>query len=115
CGARTLSSDPERKYVNVRRLLLFIEKSIERGTQSAVFEPNAEPLWATVRRSVTNFLVAVWRDGALEGTKQEEAFFVKVDRTPMTQNDIDNGRLIVLVGIAPVRPAEFVIFRISQK
>jgi phage tail sheath protein FI len=114
-GARTLSSDPEWKYVNVRRLFLFIEKSIERGTQWAVFEPNAEPLWAAIHRSVTNFLTAVWRDGALEGTKQEEAFFVKVDRTTMTQHDIDNGRLIILVGIAPVKPAEFVIFRISQK
>ena len=114
-GARTLSSDPEWKYVNVRRLFLFVEKSIERGTQFAVFEPNAEPLWATVRRSVTNFLTAVWRDGALEGLTQDEAFFVKVDRTTMTQNDIDNGRLIILVGIAPVKPAEFVIFRISQK
>jgi phage tail sheath protein FI len=114
-GARTLSSDPEWKYVNVRRLFLFVEKSIERGSQFAVFEPNSEPLWATIHRSVSNFLTAVWRSGALEGTKVEEAFFVKVDRTTMTQNDIDNGRLIILVGIAPVRPAEFVIFRISQK
>jgi hypothetical protein len=114
-GARTLSSDPEWKYVNVRRLFLFVEKSIERGTQFAVFEPNAEPLWATINRSVTNFLTAVWRSGALEGKKVEEAFFVKVDLSTMTQNDIDNGRLIVLIGIAPVKPAEFVIFRISQK
>jgi phage tail sheath protein FI len=114
-GARTLSSDPEWKYVNVRRLFLFVEKSIEQGTQFAVFEPNAEPLWATIRRSVSNFLTAVWRDGALEGTTQEEAFFVKVDRTTMTENDIANGRLIILVGIAPVKPAEFVIFRIRQK
>ena len=114
-GARTLSSDPEWKYVNVRRLFLFIEKSIERGSQFAVFEPNSEPLWATINRSVSNFLTAVWKSGALEGVKPEEAFFVKVDRTTMTQNDIDNGRLIILVGIAPVKPAEFVIFRISQK
>ena len=114
-GARTLSSDPEWKYVNVRRLFLFVEKSIERGTQFAVFEPNAEPLWGTIKRSLTNFLTTVWRSGALEGTKAEEAFFVKVDRTTMTQDDIDNGRLIILVGIAPVKPAEFVIFRISQK
>ena len=114
-GARTLSSDPEWKYVNVRRLFLFVEKSIERGSQFAVFEPNSEPLWATINRSVTNFLTAVWKSGALEGTKPEEAFFVKVDRTTMTQNDIDNGRLIILIGIAPVKPAEFVIFRISQK
>ncbi|MFN2283139.1 MAG: phage tail sheath family protein, partial [Anaerolineae bacterium] len=114
-GARTLSSDPEWKYVNVRRLLLFIEKSLERGTQWAVFEPNAEPLWQTVKRSISNFLVSVWRDGALEGTKQEEAFFVDVGLTTMTQSDIDNGRLIVRVGVAPVKPAEFVIIRISQK
>jgi hypothetical protein len=114
-GARTLSSDPEWKYVNVRRLFLFVEKSIERGTQFAVFEPNAEPLWATINRSLSNFLTAVWKSGALEGVKPEEAFFVKVDRSTMTQNDIDNGRLIILVGIAPVKPAEFVIFRISQK
>lgn len=114
-GARTLSSDPEWKYINVRRLLLFIEKSVERGMQWAVFEPNAEPLWQTVKRSITNFLVSVWRDGALEGTKQEEAFFVDVGLTTMTQSDIDNGRLIVRVGVAPVKPAEFVIIRISQK
>ncbi len=114
-GARTLSSDPEWKYINVRRLFLFVEKSIERGLQFAVFEPNAEPLWATVNRSISNFLDTVWRSGALEGTKPEEAFFVKVDRSTMTQADIDNGRLIVLVGIAPVKPAEFVIIRISQK
>jgi uncharacterized protein len=114
-GARTLSSDPEWKYVNVRRLFLFVEKSIERGSQYAVFEPNSESLWATVNRSVTGFLTAVWRSGALEGTKVEEAFFVKVDRTTMTQNDIDNGRLIILIGIAPVKPAEFVVFRVSQK
>jgi hypothetical protein len=114
-GARTLSSDPEWKYINVRRLFLMVEKTIETGTQWAVFEPNAEPLWATIYRSVSNFLTTVWRSGALEGTKAEEAFFVKVDRTTMTQDDIDNGRLIVIVGIAPVKPAEFVIFRISQK
>jgi phage tail sheath protein FI len=114
-GARTLSSDPEWKYVNVRRLFLFVEKSIEMGTQWAVFEPNGEQLWATIYRSLTNFLTTVWRSGALEGTKPEEAFFVKVDRTTMTQDDIDNGRLIIIIGIAPVKPAEFVIFRISQK
>jgi hypothetical protein len=114
-GARTLSSDPAWRYINVRRLFLFVEKSIERGTQWAVFEPNDETLWATVRRSVTGFLTTVWRSGALEGTTAEEAFFVKADRSTMTQDDIDNGRLIVLVGIAPVKPAEFVIFRISQK
>jgi len=115
-GARTLSSNPEWRYVNVRRLFLFVEESLERGLQFAVFEPNSEFLWATVRRSITNFLTSVWRDGALEGTTPEEAFFVKVGYgITMTQDDIDNGRLIVVVGIAPVKPAEFVIIRISQK
>lgn len=114
-GARTLSSDPEWRYINVRRLFLMVEKSIERGMQWAVFEPNDMNLWAAVRRSVNGFLNTLWRDGALEGAKPEEAFFVRADRTTMTQDDIDNGRLIVLVGIAPVKPAEFVIFRISHK
>ncbi len=114
-GARTLSSDPEWKYVNVRRLFLFVEESIDEGTQWVVFEPNDDGTWAKVRRSIGNFLISVWRSGALLGTTQEEAFFVKCDRTTMTQDDIDNGRLICLIGIAPVKPAEFVIFRISQK
>ncbi|MDX5297956.1 MAG: phage tail sheath subtilisin-like domain-containing protein, partial [Gammaproteobacteria bacterium] len=114
-GARTLSSDAEWKYINVRRLFLFLEKSIENGMQFAVFEPNSEPLWATVKRSLTNFLITVWRSGALEGTKPEEAFFVNVGLNTMTQADIDGGRLIVEIGVAPVKPAEFVIFRISQK
>jgi uncharacterized protein len=113
-GARTLSSDPDWKYINVRRLFIFIEKSIDRGTQWVVFEPNDEQLWARVKRVISAFLTQVWRDGALMGLKPEQAFFVKCDRTTMTQNDIDNGRLIVLIGIAPVKPAEFVIFRIGQ-
>jgi phage tail sheath protein FI len=112
-GGRVITSDPDWKYVNVRRLLIFIEASIDRGLQWVVFEPNAEPLWARVRRSISNFLTVVWRDGGLEGTKVEEAYFVKCDRTTMTQTDIDNGRLIVLVGVAPVKPAEFVIIRIG--
>ena len=114
-GARTMSSNGEWKYINVRRLFLFVEESIDEGTQWVVFEPNDEPLWARVRRSITNFLISVWRSGALMGVTQEEAFFVKCDRTTMTQDDIDNGRLICYIGIAPVKPAEFVIFRISQK
>ncbi|NOY64096.1 MAG: phage tail sheath family protein [Nitrospirae bacterium] len=113
-GARTLSSNTLWKYVNVRRLLLFIEESIEEGTQWVVFEPNNEKLWGRVRASITEFLTRVWRDGALMGTKPEEAFFVKCDRTTMTQDDIDNGRLICVIGVAPVKPAEFVIFRIAQ-
>lgn len=114
-GARTMSSDPEWKYVNVRRLFLFVEESIDEGTQWVVFEPNDDATWAKVRRNLTNFLISVWRSGALMGLTQEEAFFVKCDRTTMTQDDIDNGRLICYIGIAPVKPAEFVIFRISQK
>jgi uncharacterized protein len=112
-GARCITSDSDWKYVNVRRLLIFIEASIDRGLQWAVFEPNAEPLWARVRRAITNFLTVVWRNGALEGTSVEQAFFVKCDRTTMTQTDIDNGRLIGVIGVAPVKPAEFVIIRIG--
>jgi uncharacterized protein len=112
-GGRVITSDSDWKYVNVRRLLIFIEASLDRGLQWVVFEPNAEPLWARVRRSITNFLTLVWRNGALEGTKVSEAFFVKCDRTTMTQTDIDQGRLICLVGVAPVKPAEFVIVRIG--
>jgi phage tail sheath protein FI len=114
-GARTMSSNPEWKYVNVRRLFLFLEESIDEGTQWVVFEPNAEELWSKVRRTIENFLIRVWRSGALMGTTQDEAFFVRCDRSTMTQDDIDNGRLICLIGVAPVKPAEFVIFRISQK
>jgi phage tail sheath protein FI len=113
-GARTTSSDPLWKYINVRRLFLFLEESIDEGTQPFVFEPNDEKLWDRVRQTITQFLTRVWRDGALMGTTPEQAFFVKVDRTTMTQDDIDNGRLIVLIGVAPVKPAEFVIFRIAQ-
>jgi phage tail sheath protein FI len=99
----------------VRRLLLFLEKSIERSLTWVVFEPNAEPLWARVRFSIQAFLETVWRNGALEGTSPEEAFFVVCDRSTMTQADIDNGRLICAVGVAPVKPAEFVIIRIGLK
>jgi phage tail sheath protein FI len=113
-GARTLSSDSLWKYINVRRLFIFVEESIEEGTQWVVFEPNNEKLWARVRATITQFLTRVWKDGALMGTKVEEAFFVKCDRSTMTQDDIDNGRLICIIGIAPVKPAEFVIFRIAQ-
>ena len=113
-GARTISSDSLWKYVNVRRLFLFLEESIEDGTQWVVFEPNDQKLWARVRQTITQFLTRVWKDGALMGTTPEEAFFVKCDRTTMTQDDIDNGRLIVMIGVAPVKPAEFVIFKIAQ-
>lgn len=114
-GARTLTSDSEWKYINVRRLFINVEESIDEGTQWVVFEPNDEPLWARVRQTITNYLTTVWRSGALQGVTAKEAFFVRCDRSTMTQDDIDNGRLIVQIGIAPVKPAEFVIFRISQK
>jgi phage tail sheath protein FI len=113
-GARTISSDPEWKYVNLRRYFAYLERSIDRGTQWAVFEPNGEALWANVRRTIQDFLLNEWQMGALLGDKPERAFFVKCDRSTMTQNDLDNGRLICLIGIAPLRPAEFVIFRIGQ-
>ena len=113
-GARTISSDPDFKYVNVRRYFNYLEHSIQQGTQWAVFEPNGEQLWANIRNTISDFLYNQWKSGALMGTKPEEAFFVKCDRTTMTQSDLDNGRLVCLVGIAPIRPAEFVIIRIGQ-
>ncbi|MCT4585833.1 MAG: phage tail sheath family protein [Peptostreptococcaceae bacterium] len=114
-GARTCSSNTLWKYINVRRLFIFIEESVKRGTDWVVFEPNDPNLWARVQRTIETFLTRVWRDGALLGNSESEAFFVKVDRTTMTQDDIDNGRLICTVGISPVKPAEFVIFRFTQK
>lgn len=114
-GARTVSSDSSWKYINVRRIFIFVEASIDKGTQWVVFEPNDEPLWARVRQTIGNFLNTVWRSGALQGAKPDEAYFVKCDHTTMTQDDIDNGKLICVIGIAPVKPAEFVIFRIQQK
>ncbi len=113
-GARTTTPDPDWKYINVRRLFIFVEESIEEATQWAVFEPNDEPLWARLRRSVSAFLRGLWMNGQLQGEKAERAYFVKCDRTTMTQADIDNGKLIMVIGIAPVKPAEFVIFRIGQ-
>jgi phage tail sheath protein FI len=93
---------------------MYLEESIDEGTQWVVFEPNNETLWARVIATVTAFFTRVWRDGALMGAKPEEAFFVKCDRTTMTQDHIDSGRLICIIGGAPVKPAEFVIFRIAQ-
>jgi Bacteriophage tail sheath protein len=114
-GARTMSSDPLWKYVNVRRLFIFLEASIYNSTQWVVFEPNDQRLWARVKQTVTLFLRTQWREGALFGAKEEEAFSVAVGRETMTEDDILNGRLIIEIGVAPVRPAEFVIFRIFQK
>lgn len=113
-GARTISSDPEWTYLNVRRLFIYMEHSIDRGTQWAVFEPNNEALWLRIRLTIESFLYDVWRTGALMGTKPSEAFFVRCDRTTMSQGDLDNGRLVCLIGVAPTKPAEYVIFRIGQ-
>jgi len=113
-GARTLSSDALWKFVSVSRLFIFLERSIYEGTQWVVFEPNDERLWAQVSDTIRLFLRTQWRLGGLFGRTEEEAFFVKCDRTTMTQDDILNGRLICEIGIAAARPAEFVIFRIRH-
>ncbi len=114
-GARTATSNPGWKYINVRRLFIFIEESIKANTNWAVFEPNDEVLWVRVKRTIEVFLTGMWRDGSLAGTSPAEAFFVNIGHDTMSQDDIDNGRLICVIGVAPVKPAEFVIFRISQK
>jgi len=114
-GARTTSSNSLWKYVNVRRLFIFLEESIKANTNWVVFEPNDEQLWTRVKRTIEVFLTGVWRSGALAGSSQGEAFFVDIGRTTMSEDDIGNGRLICVIGVAPVKPAEFVIFRIAQK
>jgi phage tail sheath protein FI len=113
-GARTISDDPEWKYLSIRRYFDYLEKSIDEGTQWVVFEVNGPALWAAVRHSVEGFLLGEWKSGALLGSKPEQAYFVTCDATTMTQDDLDNGRLICLIGVAAAKPAEFVIFRISQ-
>ena len=113
-GARTRSDDPEWKYVNVRRLGLFLEQSIDRGLQWSVFEPNDETLWTRVRGQVENFLHGLFRQGAFPGSKPEECYFVRCGPDTMTLDDIDQGRLIVMIGFAPARPAEFVVLRIGR-
>ena len=114
-GARTISSNGLWKYLNVRRLFIYVEESIKANTNWVVFEPNSAALWSRVTRTIEAFLATCWRDGALAGSSPSEAFFVECGPTTMTQDDIDNGRLICQIGIAPVKPAEFVIFRITQK
>ena len=113
-GARTLSSDPSWRYINVRRLFNFVEKSIQLGTQWVVFEPNDMDLWARIRRDITAFLTMVWRSGALFGATPSQAFYVKCDEETNPPEARDLGQVIIEIGIAPVKPAEFVIFRISQ-
>ncbi|MEU9663573.1 phage tail sheath family protein [Streptomyces chartreusis] len=113
-GARTLSSDPEWRYLNVRRLFNFVEKSILDGTNWVVFEPNDHRLWDSVRRTITMFLTRVWRSGALFGRTPEEAFFVRCNEENNPPENRDAGILTIDIGIAPVKPAEFVVFRLSQ-
>lgn len=114
-GARTLSDDSQWKYINVRRLFIYIEETIRRNTAWAVFEPNDQLLWTKVRGSIVSFLGTLWRDGALFGASESEAYFVNIGKgSTMTDDDILNGRMICVIGVAPVRPAEFVIFRITQ-
>jgi phage tail sheath protein FI len=114
-GARTLAgSGSEWRYVPVRRLATMIERSVELGTRWVVFEPNDKTLWQALRRDIAAFLHTLWRDGALAGSKPDDAYFVRCDATTMTQNDIAAGRVVALIGIAPTRPAEFVILRLGQ-
>jgi phage tail sheath protein FI len=113
-GARTVSDDPEWKYLSIRRYFNYLEKSVDEGTQWVVFEINGPALWDAVRHTVEGFLLNEWRSGALLGAKPEQGFFVRCDASTMTADDLDQGRLICLIGVAAARPAEFVIFRISQ-
>ncbi|MCB9137788.1 MAG: phage tail sheath subtilisin-like domain-containing protein [Caldilineaceae bacterium] len=113
-GARTLSSDGSWRYINVRRLFMYVEASMEVGLQWVVFEPNNQLLWGKVRRDVTAFLRGVWRSGALFGASPTDGFYVKCDEELNPPDVRDKGILIIEVGMAPVKPAEFVIFRISQ-
>src|ERR671925_29732 len=113
-GARTVSSDPSWRYINVRRLFLMVEQSIEIGTQWVVFEPNDETLWKRVTRNITAFLLRVYNSGALMGKTPDEAFYVKCDSETNPPEVVDAGQMVCEIGIAPVKPAEFVIFRIGQ-
>ena len=102
------------QYVNIRRYLVSIEQSIDQGTQWAVFEPKGPDLWTRVRNTITDFLTSEWQAGRLLGATSDQAFYVRCDQTTMTQNDLDNGRLTCVIGVAPVKPAEFVVFNIAQ-
>ena len=117
-GARTMEGSDrlasEWKYVPVRRTALFLEESLYRGTQWVVFEPNDEPLWAQIRLNIGAFMQSLFRQGAFQGTTPREAYFVKCDRETTTQNDIDHGIVNILVGFAPLKPAEFVVIKIQQ-
>jgi hypothetical protein len=116
-GARTASgasgANSTYQYINVRRLSIYIEQSLQSGLQWVVFEPNNPPLWASIRLTVNSFLMGLWKQGAFHGNTPNQAFFVKCDATTMTQTDIDNGHVNVQVGFAPIKPAEFVIIAIT--
>ena len=114
-GARTMSSDAAWKYINVRRFFNWAEDSIQHGTQWAVFEPNDFSLWQRLKRDVTSFLLRPYRDGALFGATQDQAFYVKCDAETNPPEVRDAGQVITEIGVAPVKPAEFVVFRIGQK
>jgi hypothetical protein len=113
-GARTSSSNSNFKYVNVRRLFIYVEESIKANTNWVVFEPNDVALWQRVQMTITSFLDNMWRSGMLAGSSAGEAYFVEIGPSTMSRDDIANGRLICNIGIAPSRPAEFVIFRVTQ-
>jgi uncharacterized protein len=114
-GARTIGSDASWRYVPVRRMAIFLRVSIYYGIQWAVFEPNDEPLWAELRLNIRAFMLTQFRAGAFQGSKPDDAFFVKCDSSTTTQQDIDNGVVNILVGFAPLKPAEFVVLKLSQK
>jgi phage tail sheath protein FI len=114
-GTRTIGSDVEWRYIPVRRMAIFLRVSIYYGIQWAVFEPNDEPLWASLRLNIRAFMMTQFRSGAFQGSKPDDAFFVKCDSSTTTQTDIDNGVVNILVGFAPLKPAEFVVLKLSQK
>jgi hypothetical protein len=114
-GARTIGSDASWRYVPVRRMAIFLRVSIYYGIQWAVFEPNDEPLWAELRLNIRAFMLTQFRAGAFQGSTPNDAFFVKCDSSTTTQQDIDNGVVNILVGFAPLKPAEFVVLQLSQK
>ena len=113
-GTRTFASDASWRYVPVRRIAIFLRTSIYYGIQWAVFEPNDEPLWAELRLNIRAFMLTQFRAGAFQGSKPDDAFFVACDSTTTTQQDIDNGVVNILVGFAPLKPAEFVVLKLSQ-
>jgi hypothetical protein len=114
-GTRTIGSDSSWRYIPVRRMAIFLRVSIYYGIQWAVFEPNDEPLWASLRLNIRAFMLTQFRAGAFQGSKPDDAFFVKCDSSTTTQQDIDNGVVNILVGFAPLKPAEFVVLKLSQK